>query len=98
MKAKIIITTIITLIFILCTLFYESLLPPPAEFIRFGFPWPFQETFTGKSGDPANYAERFLLFNFCLDMLVLLAAIILANVIYTSWKGHLQSRQMDNEL
>lgn len=94
MKAKIIITTLVMLSFILCTLFYESPMPPPAEFVRFGFPWPFQETFTGKSGDPAAYTERFLVFNFCMDMLLLLVAIILANIIYKSWKDRREAEQV----
>jgi hypothetical protein len=88
MKRKVVVGLIVVLLFSLATVLYGDGFNTFPDIIRFGFPLPFQETFTGKSFDPNIQRERFFLNNLIVDFIILIFLVIIVNKIVTNYLNH----------
>jgi len=96
MKRKIIVSLIVILVFALATMIYDDGANTSPDIIRFGFPFPFQETFTGKSFDPNLQRQQFFHVNLISDILLLLVTIYIINTIVTATIHSKQAKKADS--
>ncbi|CAM4418832.1 hypothetical protein SAMN06265348_12214 [Pedobacter westerhofensis] len=85
MKRKITVSLVVIFLFALATILYGDGNNTSPDIIRFGFPFPFRETYTGKSYDPNLQRENFFLYNLIGDLIVLGVTIFFSNLVLTAW-------------
>jgi hypothetical protein len=86
-KYNLIISLIILFLFIANTGVYREI---DSETYDYGFPFPYYRSFEGKSDDPSIVRHHFFLFNCFLNLLILIAMVVMANVFfkyYQNWRS-----------
>lgn len=85
MKRKIIVSLIVIFLFALATILHGDGSNTSPDIMRFGFPLPIQETYTGKSFDPHLQRKTFYISNLIGDLIVLGLTICVSNLVITTW-------------
>ena len=96
MKRKILISLIVIFLFALATILYGDGINTSPDIIRFGFPFPYQETYTGKSYDPNLQRENFFYYNLIGDISILIITIYITNTVVTAFIHNKQTKEISN--